>query len=601
MRPFLLPSPAADKPAPDRILHAWYSAARGAFMLWNTCDVWALGPGAQAVSQHLHHHEHNTMMPYYDTRLAESDYVALAANGLRGMRFLEKSEYDGLADERSSSVSKQFSAVSGSPTIGIPCRHPLSAEIPIAIRNVTVIAMTDAPAMSGQTVVIQRGRIARIGPIKQISIPRSAIVVDGTGRYLIPGLWDMHIHAAQGREIYNRLFIANGITGVRDMGGYPQTLTAWRKEIASGKTLSPHLYSAGPIVDGFPPSWPFAIAAADGDKGHEAVAQVKQGGANFVKVYDLLPRDAYLGIVSEAKRRNIPVVGHIPYSITLSEASNAGQRSVEHLSGLWLACSTHETEIRRKIVALVKANPNYAVYGLQVNRLIEQKARTTFNAHRTTELFNTLVKNRTYQTPTAGVLRYYTLGGAGYSTDDPRIKYIPRVITDSWGNAQSTAPTYLVEQRKGRFREDLKMVGLMNRAGVPLLAGTDMGNPFIFPGFSLHDELAYFVEAGLTPLEALRTATRNPAEFFGISDRTGTIEKGKWADLILLEADPIADIANTKKIRAVIANGRLFTRTDLDCLLTEAEEEAAKYVPAIPPAVGFSRFDNHHKSRFNAH
>lgn len=472
----------------------------------------------------------------------------------------------------------------------LPLRaQEVSVDTTLVIRDVTIIPMTASPAVSGQTIVIQKGRIARIGPSKQVRIPRHAIVVEGAGKYLIPGLWDMHVHAALGREIFNRLFIANGVTGIRDMGGYPQTLTDWRKEIAAGKALSPRLYSAGPIVDGSPPSWPFSIAAADGDKGREAVAKVQQGGADFVKVYDMLSRDAYLGIVAEAKRREIPFAGHVPYSITLAEASNAGQRSIEHLSGLWLGCSTRETEIRQEISRILKANPLYAAYGLPVNRLINVDARQSFSPRRATELFKTLVKNDTYQTPTLTVLRFSILGGAGYNkATDLRIKYVPQNLLTWWGSAEALVPTYLLEQRKARLREDLKMVALMHRAGVKLLAGTDLGNPFVFAGFSLHEELANFVEAGLTPLEALQTATKNPAAFFGLSDRTGTIETGKWADLVLLDADPLADIANTKMINAVVANGRLFTRSDLDRLLSEAEAEAAKFNPILPSAKGFS-------------
>jgi hypothetical protein len=433
-----------------------------------------------------------------------------------------------------------------------------SQPAPLVLAHVTLIDVTGGPSKPDMTVVIRGDRISDIGKAGEMPVPPDATVVDASGKFLIPGLWDMHVHW------YNRdsltLFTANGVTGIREMSGGPNLLR-WRDEIAERSLTGPRMIVASPIIDGPQPIWPNSIAVSNEEEGRKAVREVKQWGADFVKVYSLLPRDAYFAIADESKRQNISFVGHVPIAVSAAEASDAGQKSIEHLTGILIGCSSKETELRNEIV---KAQSPGARSRREGVGLLE-----TFSDRKAKDLFARFVKNQTWQCPTLTVLRSNAYLGDQSFRNDPRLKYIPRPVRERWG--QRMANRNNSDYVKKVFRKEVEIVGAMQRAGVPLLAGTDTGNPFCFPGFSLHDELALMVSGGLTPSEALRAATLNPAKFLGLEKTLGTIEPGKIADLVLLDADPLADIRNTQTIDAVISNGRLFDRNALNKMLAQAE------------------------------
>ena len=431
---------------------------------------------------------------------------------------------------------------------------------PIVFTHVTIIDVTGAAPRRDMTVVITGDRISAIGD--NISVPPNAQVVDATGKFMIPGLWDMHVHWYF-RNTFT-LFIANGVTGVRQMFGNSDLLR-WRDQIAKGSLLGPRMVVASPIIDGPQPIWPNSIAVGNEDEGRKAVRRVKQWGADFVKVYALLPRDAYFGIADEAKQQGITFVGHVPKSVSPAEASDAGQKSIEHLTGILLATSDKETELRDK---LVKAD------SLQAGSRLQATALETYSEKKAADLFAHFVKNQTWQCPTLTVLRSIAYLGDENFRRDGRLIYIPRLQQQRWNFriAHRSGGDDAVEKKV--LQKQFEIVGAMQKAGVPILAGTDTGNPFCFPGFSLHEELALLVIAGLTPVEALRAATLNPAKFFGLDQTLGTIEQGKIADLVLLDANPLLDIRNTQRINAVVANGRLFDRKALDKMLGEAEVSA---------------------------
>jgi hypothetical protein len=426
------------------------------------------------------------------------------------------------------------------------------------LAHVTVIDVAGGPSKPDRTVVIHGDRISDIGKAGEMAVPSDATVVDASGKFLIPGLWDMHVHW------YNRdsftLFTANGVTGIREMFGNSELLRL-RDEIAKGSLTGPRMMVASPIIDGPQPVWPNSIAVSNEDEGRKAVRKVKEWGADFVKVYSLLPRDAYFGIADESKRQGISFVGHVPFSVSAAEASDAGQKSIEHLTGVLLGCSYNETELRNEIV---KARVPGARFRREGEDLLE-----TFSDRKAKDLFARFVKNQTWQCPTLTVLRSNAYLGDQNFRNDARLKYVPRPMRERWG--QRIANRNDNDYAKKVFKKEVEIVGAMQRAGVPLLAGTDTGNPFCFPGFSLHDELALMVIGGLTPVEALRAATLNPAKFLGLDKTLGTIERGKIADLVLLDADPLADIRNTQRINAVISNGRLFDRKALNKMLAQAE------------------------------
>jgi imidazolonepropionase-like amidohydrolase len=434
----------------------------------------------------------------------------------------------------------------------------------LAIQHVTVIDATGKPPQPDMTVVVESDRIAAVTQSKNAKVPKNTQILDGSSKFLIPGLWDMHVHGTATSWSYG-LYLANGVVGVRDMFG-PEDANAWRAQHTTYEEPAPSIYLASPIIDGPKPVMPRYIAVANEAQGREVVDRYKDHGSDFIKVYSKLPRDVYFAIADQARKRGIPFGGHVPYSVTAAEASDAGQRTMEHLMGLAVACSKQEE-------ALMAEAPE----GLLDLLLRDVRAFETYDDGKAQSLFARFVKNGTWQCPTLTVVRM-----GGHATDpqflnDDRLKYMPKGIRTSW-DPKNSPPSWRDEANslalQRQFQEGLKLVGRMHRAGVSILAGTDTLNPDCFPGFSLHDELALLVEAGLSPLAALQTSTRNAARFMGQLDRRGTIETGKVADLVLLDHDPLAEIHNTRSIRAVVLGGKLMPRAALDAMLADAEAAA---------------------------
>ncbi len=462
------------------------------------------------------------------------------------------------------------------PTSLFAQQQQSSQPTPLAFTHVTIIdvAVRDSTRAlkPNQTVVVTGDRITDVGGT--VRIPDGTQVIDASGKYLIPGLWDMHTHQAWR---FRALYLANGITGFRDMGGPPlERLADIRKRIAEGNVLAPRLVASGGMLDGPSPAWPtMAIAVADAGTARQAVDSLKRGGVDFVKVYSLLPRDAYFAAIDEAKKQGLPVAGHVPEAMQVAEASNAGQRSIEHMPKLQLAASTLEDTV----VAAYLANPREARTRQASDYSQMKSVVDTYDEKRATELFRLFARNGTWVTPTlVNVQNRSTHAGDDDYSKDPRFKYMPAAAAEAFWSSRGNAVT--AEQLailKSEFQAFLRTVGAMHRAGVRLLAGSDApARRFTFPGFSLHGELELLVSAGLTPREALQTATLNPARFLGLEKDLGTIERGKLADLVLLNADPLTDIRNTQRIEAVILDGRLLDRAALDNLLAQAETAAKR-------------------------
>jgi len=440
----------------------------------------------------------------------------------------------------------------------------------LIIENVTVIDTAGAPSLPHRTVVVQQGKIAGIHPSEGFRPPQG-MRVDGSGRFLIPGLWDMHVHMVfgdwfpRGKEVTLPLLIANGVTGVRDMGGELEVLQQWRKEITSGSLLGPRMVVSGPMLDGPKPRFPSSIAVATPEDGRHAVDDLKRRGADFIKLQSLIPAEAVFAIADEAHKEHISFVGHVPDSVRASAASNAGQKSFEHLIGVFEGSSPLEDEFLK-------------------GGKTEGKFLASYEPARAAALFALLAKNHTWQCPTL----VWERGGNLLDEDRPgfsrdfRAKYVPAYWKDvTWKRFTDEIlqgfNTDDLATRKRFVEKELEVVNEMHHAGVQFLAGTDTPpGVYVFPGFSLHEELQRFVAAGFTPLEALQTATINPAKFLGMTDRFGTIATGKAADLVLLSANPLDDIRNTQKIAGVVVNGRYLSRADLDKLLAGVEAAAAK-------------------------
>ncbi|MGH9713712.1 MAG: amidohydrolase family protein [Candidatus Acidiferrales bacterium] len=449
-------------------------------------------------------------------------------------------------------------------------RAPLPSQI--VIKHVTVINPGDSAVQGDVDVSITGDRITAVSGTKSFRAPKGTRVVDGRGKFLIPGLWDMHIHSAfgdwfpGGSDIILPLFIANGVTGVRDTGGDISILREWRKEIAAGEMVGPRIYFSGPMLDGYLPGgkslrFPSTVPVTTPESAIAAVDSLKAQGVDFIKVQSLISHDAYLAAAAEAHKQGLPFVGHVPDKVRITEAAEAGQKSIEHLMGIFEGCSTQEEKF---------------IQGEGTLDLL----LTTYNQQRCDAIINLLVRKQVWQVPTLTWQRGGTFLDQRDLKHQPLDKYVPAYWRDiTWHRFMEQMMPDLVKDslasRTEYFSRNLKMVGAMHKAGESFLAGRDTAaGVYIMPGFSLHDELANFVEAGFTPMESLQTATSNPAKFLGIENDFGSIETGKTADLVLLNADPLEDIQNTQKIEAVFAAGHYYSRGDLDEILSGVAADA---------------------------
>jgi tetratricopeptide (TPR) repeat protein len=443
----------------------------------------------------------------------------------------------------------------------------------LVLSHANIVDVVSGTVRRDHTVTIRDGRIIAIGPGSRSPAPTGAQVSDATGKYLIPGLVDMHVHWYD--ERYLGLFLANGVTGVRLMLGNEIHLQ-WRSRMENGELPGPRLAIASPIVDGPNPRSPGSLVVTDPESARAAVSRLQADGYDFIKVYNGVPRDAFFALAREATSRGLPVAGHVPRTVSLAEVSDSGQRSIEHLGGLLYAVSREGGKARQTAAQPGPGERAPSAGTLAAAWKVNEPLLASYDASKAAALFAQFVKNGTWQCPTLTLLRAHAFLHDREFTGDVRLKYMPRHVRQLWSDDPRGRGLRTEDFATGRrvLAKDFELVRDMHKAGVRLLAGTDTMNPFVFPGFSLHDELSLLVGAGLSPLEALRTATINPAVYLGTERSAGTIDVGKQADLVLLDGNPLDDIANTKRIQAVVVAGRLLSRTDLDATLTKIEKLA---------------------------
>ena len=457
-----------------------------------------------------------------------------------------------------------------------------AAATSLVLAHVTLMDSTGRAPQLDQTIVIDNGRIVSIGPSSRAKWPKESRFIDARGKFLIPGLWDMHVHLAGvnadpawSKQVLLPLLLANGITGVRDMGGDLEILLAWKRDIESGALLGPHIVAAGPWLAGGGHKTAEQYPVNNSDEARAAVRDLKHRGADFIKIISIPSKEAFFAVADEAKKQNIEFVGHLPFQVSALEASNAGMHSIEHLlySAFSLSFSSKEDDLRQRLIAAEQKGDSVAW------EQIAHESDATYDLAKATVLFQTLKKNGTWVTPTLASLDAAS-HPQDWSVDDPLLEFVPPALAKQW--RESLKDDQMKERAAWLARQaanDWRLTGELHHAGIALLVGSDSLDPFVFPGESLHKELVELVRAGFTPSAALQAATRGAAQFLGRERDLGTVESGKLADLVLLDASPLENIANTQRIAAVIRAGKYLDRAELDKLLAGAKAAAA-VVPA---------------------
>lgn len=422
-------------------------------------------------------------------------------------------------------------------TFATACASTARREQRWALRHVAVVDVAAGEILQDRTVVITGDRITAVAPTGPADVDDRTRTIDASGTYLIPGLWDMHAHLWD-HHATPALFLANGITGIRDMGSDTTASVALRDDVDAGRRAAPRVVTAGEVLDGprDEPA-PHRITVASVAEVQPALARLERARVDFVKVYHFLSRETYLEIANQTKQRGLAVAGHLPAGVTIDDAVAAGQRSVEHLYG-----------IREQVLRGDEA-------------AIDEAARKS-------------MRGGLWHTPTLAHYRSVAFRDIqeGPYKNDPHSRFLTpamRAFWDKYMPPRTRTPEQARELAAG-FARFQAAVRRMHALGVRLLAGSDNGIKYVYPGFGLHDELAELVSAGLSPLEALRTATTNAAEYLGLDTELGAIRAGMLADLVLLRGNPLDDIRQTREIVAVVANGVHLDRAALDAMLEEA-------------------------------
>ena len=447
------------------------------------------------------------------------------------------------------------------------------------IKNISIIDPIDG-FQSVKHVVVEHDLIAMILDKNYKFLANEDKIIDGSGKFLIPGLWDAHVHFSYDKNLTSsmpRLFLAHGITSVRDTGG-PIDYVLKAKEFSLNEPMkSPNIFIAGPLIDGSPnvyndssPSFPLlSIENQDIIDIESNTMGLIDKGIDFLKAYEMLNENQFLAITKIARKQNLKVTGHIPLSMNLFSAVNSGLNGMEHLRNLELSIASNAEELYEERIQMLK-NPN-GLLGSTLRSSIHSKQRMSaidsVDNNKFEEAANLLASKNVWQTPTLILYRSYAQKSHLNPSFLLELNKLPQQVKQKWSNEIAASDT-IIDKSSVRYSNWIvDAVSKLHKNNVPFMAGTDTPIGYLIPGRSLHKELEILVESGLSNLEAIKTATINPATFFGIENKVGRIKNGFKADLLILNSNPLNDITNTQNIHAVIKNGHFLSRQSLDSLL----------------------------------
>ncbi|WP_343519237.1 amidohydrolase family protein [Sphingomonas sp.] len=455
------------------------------------------------------------------------------------------------------------------------------ASADVMIRNVTVIDVERARPVAGQAVVLRGKDIVAVGPDARIARAwRATRSIDGRRRFLVPGLWDMHVHFGGGPALIeeNRallpLYVAHGVTTIRDASGdLPDQVLAWRGEIANGSLFGPHLLTSGAKIEGLAPVWKGTIETGSEADVDQALDRLQQRDkVDFVKITDsTLKPELFLHALRQARARGMRTSGHIPMALTVGQAVDAGISSIEHLDYAFKAGVKDEARIAADFAA-------GRIDRVEANRRLQ----AGFDPATAMAAYRNFAAKGVFVTPTLNGSRIIAWLDREDHSKDAYLAYIGPGLrkTYDWRVERAAhADAAAIAARHAHIDRMGAILPMLQQAGVTIIAGTDAGflNSFNYPGIGLHDELSVLVKYGLTPAQALAAATRAGPAWFGKLDRYGAIRPGMAADLVLLDRNPLEDIAATRAIRAVVMNGKVYDRAALDAILGEVRAKVAAW------------------------
>lgn len=450
--------------------------------------------------------------------------------------------------------------------------NELVFENALCIQNISTIDPIEG-LKENQTLVLKDGKIHIIAASNSLQLAAENTIIDGTGKFIMPGLWDAHVHFAYIEELAPEmfdLFLSHGITSVRDTGGKTDFVKAWKDKALANPSSSPRVMMAGPLLDGEPNVYDGSDAAHPElsvglntvDDVTKQVDMLVGKKVDLLKAYEMLTPEQFEQIMTLAKANGLKVTGHIPLSMDAISASNLGLNSIEHMRNLEISCASNAEELWEQRKEMLKNKNNLTGGDLRSSIHAAQReiAIKNYDEARADKVLSALKKNNTWQIPTQALNTFFTR--KYFAREDWQKSYamLPDSIGQYWLERSKALTDYETSKAQQAWNKwNYMMAKKIHQAGIPVMAGTDTPIAFLTPGLSLHEELAVLVEeVGLSTADAIKTATINPAKYFNMEEELGSIKETMWADLIILNANPLDDIQHTKSIHTVIKQGKIY-------------------------------------------